>query len=117
MTNAFTLNLDQQLALELLQKNCKKVELYLNNDEQKTAMCLLEDQKVIEVTFYSEDKLCVDFFHHEDDVHCQECLRNYELSEARLERYFEEASNNTDHLQYINSKSHAQRILDFLKNS
>ena len=114
MTN-ITLNPDQQEAFELLKANCKKVELYVNNDDQKEARCLLEDQKVIDVTFYSESELCISYTDFEDDDECQETYNNHELDEAIIERLFERVANHTDHLQYFCNQEYAQKIRDFLK--
>jgi glycyl-tRNA synthetase alpha subunit len=110
-----TLNPDQQRALALLEKKCKKVELYINNDDQKEAMCLLEDQKVIEVTFYDEDKLCVAYTDFEDNDECQETMSNSELNNSFINRMFKRVTNETDHLDHYSNQTHAQKIRDFLK--
>ena len=109
------LNQDQQNVIELLNSRCKKVELYINNDDQKEAMCLLEDQKVIEVTFYDEDELCVAYTDFEDNDECQETMSNSELNNSFINRMFKRVTNETDHLDHYCNKTHAQKIRDFLK--
>lgn len=113
--NQIKLNEEQQDVLELLKTTCKKVELYLNNDKQKEAMCLLEGQKVIEVTFYNAAELCVTYNDFEDNDPCQECFRNYEFNKRVIDRLFKRVTDDINHLQYINSQAHARKILDFLK--
>ena len=116
--NDIKLNPDQQEAFELLKTNCKKVELYINDDDQKEARCLLEDQKVIDVTFYSENELCVTFWHKDCDEENQESMFNYELDEHFVNRMFETVANNTqERLEHVCNKTYAQRIQEFLKNS
>ena len=116
VTTNIKLNPDQQQALELLEKNCKKVELYVNDDDQKEARCLLEDQKVIDVTFYSESELCVTFWHKDCDAENQESMLNHKLDEHFINRMFETVANDTqERLEHVCNKTYAQSVRDFLK--
>ena len=111
------LNNEQQRVLELLNKRCEKVELYLNQDDQKEAMCLLEDKKVIEVTFYEEDKLCVTYHDFEQsDEYSQETMYNYELDNSFINRMLKRVVNSIDHVEYYANQAHAQRVKEFLNN-
>ena len=112
------LNPDQQQALDLLKKNCNKVELYINDNDQKEARCLLEDQKVIDVTFYSDNELCVTFWHKDCYAENQESMLNYKLNEHFINRMFKTVANDTqERLEHVCNKTYAQSVRDFLKNS
>lgn len=110
------LNPDQQEAFDLLKKNCTKVELYINDNDQKEARCLLENQKVIDVTFYSDNELCVTFWHKDCDAENQESMLNYKLNEHFINRMFETVANDTqERLEHVCNKTYAQSVRDFLK--
>jgi hypothetical protein len=113
--NTIQLNQDQQNVINLLNSRCKKVELYLNSDNQKEARCLLEDQKVIDVTFYSEDELCVTFDHIECNHENQESMNNYELDNLFIDRMFKTVDDVTKRLDHYCNQTHAQTIREFLK--
>lgn len=109
------LNQEQQQVVEFLKKNCKKVDLYANKYEQAEAMCLLEENKVIEVTFTEDNEVCVTY----DDIDCdcenQESLLNHEIDKAFIDRMFERVDDVNKRLPYYCNKAHAKRIENFLK--
>ena len=114
--NKAQLNQEQQQVLQLLKQRCKKAELYHNVNDQKEAMCLLEDKKQIEVTFYEENKVCVAYLDFENDDECQETMYNYELDNSYIDILFKRVANHTDHLQYYANQAHAQRVRNFINN-
>ena len=121
--NNITLNPDQQQALALLEKNCKKVELFdIKGDLNllpDTFLCLLEDQKIIEVTFSSVDNsVSVMYWDHRDYPECEESMLTHELNEQFIERMFETVANDTqERLKSVRNQTYVQRIQEFLKNS
>ena len=122
MNNSNTkLNPDQQQALELLEKNCKKVELFdIKGDLNllpDTFLCLLEDQKIIEVTFSSvDDTVSVMYWDHREYAECEESMLTNELNEQFIERMFETVANDTqERLKHVRNQTYVQRIQEFLK--
>lgn len=118
------LNQEQEQVLQLLKERCKKVEQFANSEDTAdllpdTFLCLLEDQKFIEVTFSSEkDKVDVMFWHKEEYAECEEYIYNYELDNSFIDRMFETVANDSlKRLEYVVNKTFAARIEEFLKNS
>ena len=116
-----TYNINQQNVLELLNSRCKKVELFDDKENMNllpdTYICLLEDQKTIEVTFSSEeDKVCVAFYETGEELDNQEYFESYKLDDSYIDRMFEVVANDTvERLQYVRNKAYAARVLEFLK--
>ena len=116
-----TYNINQQNVLKLLNSRCKKVELFDNKENMNllpdTYICLLEDQKTIEVTFSSEeDKVCVDFYQTDEECSNQEYFETYELDNSYIDRMFKIVATDTaERLQYVRNKAYAARVLEFLK--
>ena len=119
--NNIKLNPNQQQALELLEKNCKKVELFdIKGDLNllpDTFLCLLEDQKIIEVTFSSvDDTVSVMYWDRRDYPECEESMLTNELNEQFIERMFEIVANDTqERLKHVRNQTYFQRIQEFLK--
>ena len=118
------LNQEQQQVLQLLKQRCKKVELFANQKHLEdllpdTFLCLLEDQKSIEVTFSSEeDRVSVMFCNTEEYAECEEYISNEELDNSFIDRMFETVANDSlKRLEYVANKDYAARIKEFLKNS
>ena len=118
------LNQEQEQVLQLLKQRCKKVEQFANQEHLEhllpdTFLCLLEDQKIIEVTFSSEED-CVDvmFWNTEEYAECEEYISNEELDNSFIDRMFETVANDSlKRLEYVANKTYAARIEEFLKNS
>lgn len=110
-----TYNINQQQALELLKTRCKKVELF-DIEDNSFYICLLEDQKTIEVTFSSEeDKVCVSYYETDEELDNQEYFETYKLDNSYIDRMFEIVANDTvERLQYVCNKDYAARVLEFL---
>ena len=115
-----TYNNNQKQALELLVSRCKKVELFDNKEDMNilpdTYICLLEDQKIIEVTFASnEDEVCVCYYETDEELDNQESFSTVELDNSYIDRMFKIVANDTTNLQYVRNKAYAARVLEFLK--
>ena len=115
-----TYNINQQQVLELLKSRCKKVELFDNKENMNllpdTYVCLLEDQKIIEVTFSSEeDKVCVSYYETDEELDNQEYFDTCELDDSYIDRMFEIVANDTvERLQHVRNKAYADRVQEFL---
>lgn len=106
---------NQQQALELLKSRCKKVELF-DSEDNTFYICLLEDQKTIEVTFASEeDKVCVCYYETNEELDNQEYFETYKLDNSYVDRMFEIVANDTvERLQYVRNKAYAAFVREFL---
>ena len=110
---------EQQLqVLELLNKRCKKVELSNLEVLPDTYFCLLEDQKLIEVTFSSsEDRVSVMYWDSRDYPECEEMMFNCELDNSFIDRMFEIVANDSlERLNYVRNKTYAARVQEFIKD-
>jgi hypothetical protein len=118
------LNQEQQQVLQLLKQRCEKVELFANQKHLEdllpdTFLCLLEDQKIIEVTFSSEED-CVDvmFWNTEEYAECEEYISNEELDNSFIDRMFETVANDSlKRLDYCANKAYVARIQEFLNKA
>ena len=117
------LNREQEQVLQLLKERCKKVEQFANSEDTAnllpdTFLCLLEDQKIIEVTFSNvEDKVGVMYWDSRDYPECEEYIYNYELDNAFIDRMFETVANDSlKRLEYVANKTYTARVKEFLNN-
>ena len=111
--NNITLNPDQQRVVDLLNNNCKKVNLFDHNG-LATCRCLRDDQRVIDI-FLTDDEAIASYV-DAADLDCSE--DSYELnkfSEAVLDNLFKHVASADKYINNLANKGHVEELRDFLK--